>query len=126
LQLAHPLHLHGQVATDLHDLALNGIRQYGGSAPPLSLPRGTNDLGLRHSIPQAYPDSLGCPRMYRLERFVAKPLQFARGGANLTADVACIRAVGYQERFIGRIWTYYDVCSDAGAHQYWTMGNPVP
>ena len=40
--------------------------------------------------------------------------------------VAHIRAVGYQQQFIGRIWTYYDVCGDGGTHQYWTMGDPVP
>lgn len=40
--------------------------------------------------------------------------------------VEYIRRVGYEQRFIGRIWTYYDVCGDAGAHQYWTMGSPVP
>ena len=40
--------------------------------------------------------------------------------------VAHIRAVGYRQRFIGRVWVYYDVCGDAGAHQYWTMGDPVP
>ena len=49
LQLAHPLDLHGQVATDFRDLAFNGIRQYGGSAPPLSRPRGTYDFRFRHS-----------------------------------------------------------------------------
>ena len=36
--------------------------------------------------------------------------------------VEYIRRVGYQERFIGRVWTYLD----AGQHQYWTMGDPVP
>lgn len=40
--------------------------------------------------------------------------------------VEYIGRVGYQERFIGRVWTYLDVCSDAGWHQYWTMGAPVP
>ncbi len=39
--------------------------------------------------------------------------------------VEYIRRVGYQERFIGRVWTYLDVCSDAGWYQYWTMGGPV-
>jgi hypothetical protein len=33
-----------------------------------------------------------------------------------------IQRVGYEQRFIGRVWTYYDV----GVHQYWTMGSPVP
>ena len=32
-----------------------------------------------------------------------------------------IRATGYEQQFIGRVWTYYDV----GEHQYWTMGNPL-
>jgi hypothetical protein len=36
--------------------------------------------------------------------------------------VEYIRRVGYQERFIGRVWTYLDV----GEFQYWTMGSPVP
>lgn len=36
--------------------------------------------------------------------------------------VSYIRQVGYEQRFIGRVWTYYDV----GEHQYWTMGSPVP
>jgi hypothetical protein len=74
LQLTHPLHLHGQVTTDLHDVAFNGIRQFGGSAPPLSPPRGTYDLGLRHGILRADPDSLGCPTMYRLERNAIVPM----------------------------------------------------
>ena len=52
LQLAHPLHLHGQVTTDFHDLAFNGIRQFGGSAPPLSPPRGTYDLDFGMGSPQ--------------------------------------------------------------------------
>src|SRR5205814_3789374 len=69
LQLAHSLHLHGKVATDFRDLAFNGIEQFGGSAPPLSPPRATYDLGFQHKhSPRAYPDSLGCQRMYRLER----------------------------------------------------------
>ena len=51
LQLAHPLHLPARSA-NLRNLAFNGIRQFGGSAPPLSPPRGTYDLGLRHGIPQ--------------------------------------------------------------------------
>jgi len=49
MQLAHPLHLLGQVATDFHDLAFNGIGQFGGSWPPLSPLRGTYGLG--HGIP---------------------------------------------------------------------------
>lgn len=36
--------------------------------------------------------------------------------------VEYIRRVGYQERFIGRVWTYLDVRD----FQYWTMGSPVP
>lgn len=36
--------------------------------------------------------------------------------------VEYIRRVGYQERFIGRVWTYLDVRE----FQYWTMGAPVP
>ena len=36
--------------------------------------------------------------------------------------VGHIRAVGYEQRFIGRVWTYYDLFG----HQYWTMGSPVP
>ena len=36
--------------------------------------------------------------------------------------VEYIRRVGYEERFIGRVWTYLDVRE----LQYWTMGSPVP
>lgn len=36
--------------------------------------------------------------------------------------VEYIWRVGYQERFIGRVWTYLDVRE----FQYWTMGSPVP
>ena len=36
--------------------------------------------------------------------------------------VEYIGRVGYQVRFIGRVWTYYDV----DEYQYWTMGSPVP
>jgi hypothetical protein len=32
-----------------------------------------------------------------------------------------MRRVGYEQYFIGRVWTYYDI----GEHQYWTMGSPV-
>ena len=35
--------------------------------------------------------------------------------------VEYIRRVGYQERFIGRTWIYYDV----GEHQYWDCGGAV-
>jgi len=69
LQLVHPLYLHGQVTTDLYDLAFNGIRQLGVSAPPRSSRRGTN--GFRHGSPQAHPVSLDARRMYRLERTIA-------------------------------------------------------
>jgi len=31
LELAHPLRLHGEIATDFSDLALNNIRQFVGS-----------------------------------------------------------------------------------------------
>jgi len=51
LQLAHPLHLLGQIATDFRDLAFNGIHQFGESWPPLSPPLDT--YGLRHGIPSA-------------------------------------------------------------------------
>jgi hypothetical protein len=30
LELAHPLRLHGEIATDLRDLALDSIREIGG------------------------------------------------------------------------------------------------
>ncbi len=35
--------------------------------------------------------------------------------------VEYIRRVGYQERFIGRVWTYLD----AGDFQHWDCGGPV-
>jgi hypothetical protein len=35
--------------------------------------------------------------------------------------VEYIRRVGYQQRFIGRTWVYYD----AGEFQYWDCGGPV-
>jgi hypothetical protein len=35
--------------------------------------------------------------------------------------VEYVRRVGYQERFIGRVWTYLD----AGDFQYWDCGGPV-
>ena len=59
LQLAHPLHLHGHVTTDFRDLTFDGVRQFGGSAPPLRPPRGTYHLGLRMASLKAHPDTPG-------------------------------------------------------------------
>ncbi|MEQ1908029.1 MAG: hypothetical protein ABMA15_04360 [Vicinamibacterales bacterium] len=55
------------------------------------------------------------PHEYSLRRLWPHDQEFAW-------CVEYIRRVGYQERFIGRVWTYLD----AGQHQYWTMGAPVP
>ncbi len=55
------------------------------------------------------------PHEYSLQRLWLNDEDFAW-------CVEYIRRVGYETRFIGRVWTYYDV----GEYQYWTMGSPVP
>jgi len=41
--------------------------------------------------------------------------------ADFIWTVEYIRRIGYQERFIGRTWIYYDV----GVHQHWDCGGAV-
>ena len=43
------------------------------------------------------------------------------GDEDFTWAVQHIRHVGYEKRFIGRVWIYYDI----GEHQYWDCGGPV-
>jgi hypothetical protein len=50
LELAHPLRLHGEIATDFSDLAFNNIRQFGGSRPLVFARLAACDCGLRHGI----------------------------------------------------------------------------
>lgn len=54
------------------------------------------------------------PHEYSLRRLWSHDEEFAW-------CVEYIRRVGYQERFIGRVWIYYDI----GEHQYWDCGGPV-
>ena len=60
LQLPYPLHLYRHVTTDFRDLAFNGVRQFGGFAPPLSPPDGSHHClsrkALRHQL-QAEPET---------------------------------------------------------------------
>jgi hypothetical protein len=50
LELAHPLRLHGEIATDFSDLAFDNIRQFGGSRPLVFAQLAACDCGLRHGI----------------------------------------------------------------------------
>jgi hypothetical protein len=54
------------------------------------------------------------PHAYTLRRTWANAEDFVW-------TVEHIRRVGYQERFIGRTWIYYDM----GEHQYWDCGGPM-
>ena len=54
------------------------------------------------------------PHQYSLRRLWVNEADFLW-------TVEYIRRIGYEERFLGRTWTYYDV----GFHQYWDYGGAV-
>jgi hypothetical protein len=50
MELAHPLRLLGEIATQFSDLAFHHIRQFDGSRLLVFAQPATCDCGLRHSI----------------------------------------------------------------------------